>query len=70
MSKHSIIRVSITNDNITAKGLYYDSRGNYGSFNRQFSDENTMHNYMHEMKERHCEFQLVINRSMSKYTGE
>ena len=67
MSKSSnIIRVSIDNQSIKAKGFYFDSKGNNYGFTRSFNTEESMHYEFDTMRERDCDMQIVIERNQSK----
>jgi hypothetical protein len=62
----NIIRVSIDNQSIKARGFYFDAKGNNYGFNKSFNSEESMHNEFESMRERDCDIQIVIERNQSK----
>jgi len=71
MSKHkpSTIRVSISDNGISCKGYYFDSKGMHNGFNRSFGSEETMGDYFADMREKDCEFNLVVERNYIKWSA-
>lgn len=57
------IKLSISDSGINANGLFIDSRGNKCSINKSFQCEENAMVELAEMRERNCEFSLVIIRS-------
>lgn len=58
------IKLTINDSGVNANGLFIDSRGNKCSMNKSFKCEENAMNEFADMRERDCEFSLVIIRSM------
>lgn len=58
------IKLSISDSGINANGLFIDARGNKCSINKSFQCEENAMNEFADMRERDCEFSLVIIRSV------
>lgn len=57
------IVITVTADNVTAKGAYIDYRENVYQFAKSFNDENQCMDYLHNMRDNeNKEFSIQVNR--------
>lgn len=57
------IILTVTADNITAKGVFIDYRDNVYQFSKSFSDENQAMDYLNNMRDNeNKEFSIQVNR--------
>lgn len=57
------IILTVTADNVTAKGVFIDYRENVYSFTKLFTDENHAMDYLNNMRENeNKEFSIQVNR--------
>lgn len=58
------IILTVTADNITAKGVFIDYRDNVYSFTKSFNDEIQAMDYLHNMRDNeNKEFLIQVNRT-------
>ena len=58
------IKLSISDSGVTLNGLFYDARQNKCSINRTYSSEENALTEVQQMRERDCEFSLVVLRKV------
>lgn len=58
------IKLTISDNGVSLNGLFYDAKQNIGSINRHYSSEENALMEVQKMRERDCEFSLVVLRKV------
>lgn len=56
------IKLTISDSGVNLNGLFYDARQNKCSINRSFQSEENALEEINSMRERDCEFSLIVMR--------
>lgn len=56
------IIITVSDNAVTCKGVYIDSKDNCSSFTRAFNDESQCMDYLNNMRENGSEFSIQVNR--------
>jgi hypothetical protein len=56
------IIVTVSDNGVSCKGVYIDSKESTYSFNRTFTEENQALDYLNNMRENNAEFSIQVNR--------